>query len=143
VSFLLTPCAHLNLLASIKPNGVRGPNFYLLNGKIQSLQATRRVGFFSHAYEGRVAPLPQQQAKKLQDAKIGVAVNSELVFGKCLVHILVLTPVISKEMSVFFPNLCAQLPRQNTFRLQPFPSNLFQFVIYESLYLLTLVTFWY
>ena len=88
VSFLL-PRVRTHSSCIHQTNDVCGPYFYLLNGKIHSFQATRRLAFIT-ASEGRVAPLPAtcQEAPISTD---GVAVTSWLVFGKCLVQILVLT----------------------------------------------------
>lgn len=93
--FLITPRAHSTLLASIKRKTYVVLYFYLLNGKIHSLQATRWVAFIT-ASEGRVAPL----LATCQEAPIstdGVAVTSCLVFGKCRVQIFVLMLGISNK----------------------------------------------
>jgi hypothetical protein len=134
VSFSLTPHVHRALLASVKRKTC-DLYFYLLNGKIHSLQVTRRVGFITRAYEGRVVPLPAA----CQESPIsteGVAVTSWLVFGKCLVQTFILTLGISNKcLDSYHPP--PPISRRNcqgnaTIRPQPFPSYSFQFFIYIS-----------
>lgn len=89
------PACTLHSSCIHQTNDIRGPYFYLLNGKIHSLQATRWVAFIT-ASEGRVAPL----LATCQEAPIstdGVAVTSCLVFGKCRVQIFVLMLGISNK----------------------------------------------